>query len=386
MPTAASPHRLRVLHFGRFHDEGAPGGIERHVATLLRGLSQHVDVTNLVAAPGRQGDVLRADGYPVHRVPSYGVMASTALAPALITEARRLHRAQGFDILHLHFPDPLSHLAALALPHSIPRVVSWHSDVVRQRRLLTLYRPFLSHFMRKVDAVITATPAHFTYSTQLSTVPPVRRHVIPYGLDYDPYDATDLPGRAAALRQAHCGDAPLVLAVGRHVHYKGFEFLLRALVDLPGVFLVLGGNGPLTGELQALAASLGIAQRVHFPGCVPDRELAAWYAACDVFCLPSITVAEAFGLVQLEAMACGKPVVSCRLGTGVDFVNEDGVTGLCVPPGDSGALTRALGRLLADATLRTTLGAQGRQRARTKFSPTAMVAGTLALYHCLAAA
>jgi rhamnosyl/mannosyltransferase len=188
--------------------------------------------------------------------------------------------------------------------------------------------------------------------------------------------------RAAELRAA-AGEFPLIFAVGRHVYYKGFEYLLRALGQLPSVRLVLGGQGPLTGALKDLAQSLGVAERVTFTGRLSDDELAAWYHACDVFCLPSVEPSEAFGLVQLEAMACGKPVVNTQLGNGANVVNLDGVTGLTARPRDTASLAACLARLCADPDLRRALGAAGRQRARTQFSAARMGEQTLALYRRL---
>lgn len=379
-----APRRLRVLHLGRFHHEIPGGGIERHVASLLSGLAREVEVANLVAANGPRGDVVLADGYHVYRAPCYGKLASTALAPALISLARRLHREHRYDIVHMHFPDPLSHLAVYALPRSVRRVVTWHSDIVRHRRLFSLYRPWLDRFLADVDAVITATPVNFAAFRQLASVPPTRRHVIPFGLDYALFDSAASEERARAVRSAIGNDGlSLVLAVGRHVYYKGFDVLLEAIAQLPSCHLVLVGEGPLTPSLRSRADALGITARVTFAGRVDDVELAAWYRACDVFCLPSVEPAETFGLVQIEAMACGKPVVSTQLGTGVEYVNVDGETGIVVPPRDVAALAAALHRLLSDSALAQRMGAAARRRAREEFSFQAMVARTLALYRSL---
>ncbi|HEX5091265.1 MAG TPA: glycosyltransferase, partial [Burkholderiales bacterium] len=140
------------------------------------------------------------------------------------------------------------------------------------------------------------------------------------------------------------------------------------------------GQGPLTEELQRIAREAGVAERVAFVGRIPESELPAWYHACDVFCLPSVEPAEAFGIVQVEAMACGKPVLCCQLGNGVNWVNPDGETGLTVPPKDAGALGAALRRLLSDDALRARLGEEGRHRAYRLFSAEAVAAGTLAVY------
>jgi rhamnosyl/mannosyltransferase len=172
----------------------------------------------------------------------------------------------------------------------------------------------------------------------------------------------------------------LVFALGRHVYYKGFEYLIRAIAGVPGAALALGGEGPLTETLRSAAREAGVAERVFFTGRIADAELPAWYHACDVFCLPSIERAEAFGIAQVEAMACGKPVVCCRLDNGVNWVNRDGETGLAVAPADSTALAGALTRLQADPALRARLGDQARRRALAQFTAEAMAKGTLAVY------
>ena len=149
--------------------------------------------------------------------------------------------------------------------------------------------------------------------------------------------------------------------------------------ELPvGVQLLLGG--PLTPDLRGLVGEMGLQDRVHFLGFVSDEVLSAYYQACDVFCLPSVTTAEAFGIVQVEAMAAGKSVVSSRLNNGVDFVNQHEVTGLTVPPGDSSALAKSINKLLTDRDLREKYGRQARARAVSEFSLTAMRDKTLSLY------
>ncbi|MFN2643928.1 MAG: glycosyltransferase, partial [Burkholderiales bacterium] len=168
--------------------------------------------------------------------------------------------------------------------------------------------------------------------------------------------------------------------LGRHVYYKGFEYLIRAMRDVPGAVLALGGEGPLTKDLRRAAADAGMAQRVVFVGRIADAELPAWYHACDVFCLPSIERAEAFGIAQVEAMACGKPVVCCRLDNGVNWVNRDGETGLAVRAADSRALAGALTRLQSDAGLRARLGEGARRRAFAEFTSEAAARRTLAVY------
>lgn len=371
---------MKVLHFGRFH-HAQFGGLERVVALLLKGLARGMEVTNLVANERLGTDVLEVDGYRVYKVPALGVVAGTALCPTMPLWARRLYREQRFDIAHLHFPDPMSHLAAAALPSQVKVVISWHSDIIRQKRLLELYRPFLDRIVARADAVIGATPFHFSSSTQLGAChDPKRLHVVPYGIDFAPFEDPAAVAAGAELKR-RLGRRYVIFAIGRHVYYKGFEFLVRAMREVrDDAVLVIGGTGPLTGPLRELAATLGLGERVLFTGRIPEETLPAYYHAADIYCLPSVEPSEAFGLVQVEAMACRKPVVSCELGNGVSYVNRNGVTGLVVPPRDPPALAVALNRLLEDGALRKKMGDGGHARAKSEFTLERMCDGMLAVY------
>lgn len=371
---------MKALHFGRFHHAGY-GGMERVVALLLRGLSRTMDVANLVANERYAAEVVEADGYRVYKVPTLAMGVGAVLCPTMPLWARRLDRQHRFDIAHLHFPDPMSHLAVAALPSRVKVVISWHSDIIRQKRILQLYRPFLDRIVGRADAIVAATPAHFSSSTQLSACrDPRRLHVVPYGIDFAPFE---LPRAAVAgekLKRSW-NRRFVILAVGRHVYYKGFEFLIRAMREVrTDAMLVIGGTGPLSGDLKRLAAESGVSDRVMFAGRIPEEDLPAYYHAADVYCLSSVEPSEAFGLVQVEAMACRKPVISCELNNGVTYVNQDGVTGVVVPPRDPPALAGAINRLLEDQALRLKLGQAGYERARREFTLERMWSGMLEVY------
>lgn len=373
---------MKVLHLGKF--DGDVGGIERHLRALLGALPPDIEAVNLVANDRAVTDEHQIYGYRTVRVASHGVLASVALAPSMPFIARRLHAEHRFDIVHLHFPDPLGQLTAMSLPRSVKRVISWHSDIIKQRAALALYRPFLDAFVRDADAIIGATPQHFSSSQQLAPGRPGQlREVIPYGFDPSAFAWTDAARarRAQLAQESHA--RPVIFTVGRHVYYKGFDVLIRALRSVDAE-LWIGGRGPLTETFRNAAREAGVTDRVRFLGFVPDDELVAYYDACDVFCMPSTERAEQFGLVQLEAMHLGKPVVATRLGTGVEYVTLDGVSGLLVAPGDEAGLARALARLLADPALRARLGSAGQARVATTFSLRQMIASTVALYRRLA--
>jgi glycosyltransferase involved in cell wall biosynthesis len=289
--------------------------------------------------------------------------------------------------VHLHFPNPLAHLASLLLPASIKRVITWHSDIVRQKRLLALYLPLLRSVTLRADALIAATPAHYTSSTQIpARLPEAKRHVIPYGRDFSDLVLTPLTAELCASIKAKAksvsASGHIIFALGRHVYYKGFDVLIEAMQQVDAQ-LIMGGDGPLKAELQQQAELLGISHKVTFTGSIPEADLAAYFNACDVFCLPSVAQSEAFGLVQLEAMACGKPVVCTQLNNGVNVVNQSGITGLTVPVRDTTALSAALNTLLKDDALRLKLGQQAKAYAVSGYSLSAMSNSHLALYSSL---
>jgi len=371
-------HKLSVLCYGRFFDD-TPGGIQTHTLHLMRSLQEEVDFVHAVTSRSGKGSALQAaNRVPVIRTPSWNVDGSLAISPALMTQTRRLHSKRQFDLVHLHFPDPMSHLASMMLPSRIPRVISWHADIVRQKTMRLFYAPFLKHAVRRAAAIIVATPSHVSSSAVLAPLASDDRiKVVPYGFDLSAF----LEG--APEKEAIAAKYPgrRIFAAGRHVSYKGFDVLIKAVAKLPpDVILLLGGSGPLTADLRQLAQRLGVDGRVHFLGFVPDKLLPAYYQASDVFCLPSVTQAEAFGIVQVEAMASGKPVVSTRLNNGVDFVNEDGKTGITVQPGDPTALAGALSDLLDNEERARSLGANGRAKAQTEYSADKMAERILGIY------
>ena len=388
----SSSKQLRVLQFGRFNNAEQNGGVERHMKLLCAGLADlDVDVTYLVA-----GDSLCTKDSQVNTVTSsyrmveaatLGTFFSTAISPMQVIKAMQMHRQQPFDVVHLHFPNPLAHLASFLLPSNIKRVITWHSDIIRQKRLLAMYLPFLRRIALRADALIAATPAHFTSSTQIpESLPVTKQHVIPYGRDFSDLALTPETAELCASIKTKAASVStsghIIFALGRHVYYKGFDVLIEAMQNVDAQ-LILGGDGPLKAELQQQAERLGISDKVTFTGSIPEADLAAYFNACDVFCLPSVEQSEAFGLVQLEAMACGKPVVCTQLNNGVNVVNQAGVTGLAVPVRDAAALAEALNTLLDDDALRSKLGQQAKTHAIRGYSLIAMSNSHVALYASL---
>ncbi len=355
------------------------GGIEYHMRDLATALVAGGEQVRAIVANGGPGTVSETvGGVEVTRLSRLFEYASTPVVPgmarALRAEATRADRP---DVMHLHFPYPWGEYSWLRARPGIPTVLTYHSDIVRQKSMLRLYRPILERLLDSVDLIIASSPDMVEHSEFLRPRAEKCR-IVPFGIDVDRFAATPtVTARAAEIRAAH--SQPVVLFAGRLVYYKGAEVLVRAMADVDADLVMLGA-GPLEDRLVALAAELGITERLTIVPPQPLDELVAYYHAADIFCLPSVARSEAFGLVQLEAHASGTPVVSTRLTTGVPFVNPDGVTGLTVPPGDVRALAGALGALVGDPELRARLGRQALERAREHFTIGRMVDDTLRIY------
>jgi len=339
------------------------------LATLGHGLiAAGTDVTCVVAAVRGWGGSGTVDGVPVSRAGTLGTVLSQPLAPGLPA----LVRSTPADLVHLHHPNPLGDLAVL-LDRRRPLVVSQHSDVVRQRWLGSVYLPLVRRAFQRARAVVVASDQALSTSLELRGFEPKVR-VIPYGIATERYAATARTTASAAALRASWTAGPVVLGVGRLVAYKGFDVLLQAMRGLDAT-LVLVGTGPEAARLRALGGL-----RTVFPGRVSEDDLAAYYRAADVFCLPSVTTAEAFGVVLLEAMASGLPLVTTSLPTGVSAVNRDGRTGLVVPPGDIGMLREAIVSLLGDAARRHAMAREAGRVAAEEYAAPLMVARFLSLY------
>lgn len=366
-------NRIRVLHLGKYYPP-VPGGMERVLQLLCVRERKHVDCEVLVASTSSATTSETRDGVPITRAGSLAMLGSVGLSPALPLALRRVRA----DLTVIHEPNPVALVADAITRQTRPLVVYFHSEVVRPAwKYRLLYRPFLARVLERADRIIVASPAMRDSAAQLEGYRD-KCVVIPYGIDTASLLATPaIQARAAAIQAS--ARRPVILFVGRLVPYKGVAVLVRAIAGTAAT-LVVAGSGPMRRDLEALARHEGVADRVTFVGAVADEELCALYHACTAFVLPSLTRAEAFGLVQLEAMACGKPVISTDLPSGVPWVNAHDVSGLVVPPGDAAALGAAINRLVHDAALRERLGAGARARVEEHFTADRMARQTVALY------
>ncbi len=381
---------LRICHLGKYYPP-APGGIETHVQVLARaqaqlGASVQVACVNHASPAGRDLTWSRRgmtvttteddQGVRVTRLGRSVHAAKLDLVPDL---SRFFRKHSSADILHLHTPNPTMLLALAAMRPRTPLVITHHSDVVQQKYLYPVFQPFESLVYRKASRVISNSPMYADGSERLRAMQGVV-HTIPMGLSLDPFlnPSPKAMQFAAELRAQHGG--PLWLAVGRCVYYKGFHVALSALREVPGK-LVLVGQGPFKEDLIRLSHQLGVADRVVWVPYLDQHELVGAYQAATAFWFPSNARSEAFGLVQVEAMASRCPVINTSIPcSGVAWVSGHEQTGLTVPVEDAAAFAAAARRLLADQPLRDRLATAGRQRAVECFSDQTMASRTLELY------
>lgn len=360
--------RLHVLHVGKFYPPHT-GGMESHVRALCAELSKSLDVTALVANHGRSTSEI-FDGRV--RVLQVGTLCHFAGAPICPGIVRQIRESKA-DLVHLHLPNPGAVMAYLASGHRGPLVVSYHSDVLRQELLGKAFRPILSRFLERAAAVIVTSHRYLATSPVLWS----RRdlcHVIPHGIRVAQFQHCDAE-EAKKIRDRY--GPRIAITVGRLVYYKGLDYLIQAMNQVRGRLLI-AGDGPLRSRLESQVRAQRLSDRVVFLGHVGD--LVPYYHAADLFVLASVARSEAFGIVQLEAMACGKPVVNTNLPSGVPFVSLDGVTGVTVPPANPEALVKAMNSLLDDPARRAHYGEAARRRVQAEFSLELMTRRTLRLY------
>lgn len=357
---------MRILHIYKDYFP-VVGGIENHVKLLAeaQAMSGH-DVSVLVTSRDHRTHI---DQIKSVRVIFAARLATISSAPVSFALPRMLAHEEP-DIAHLHFPYPWGELANYFFGRARRTVVTYHSDIIRQKYLRAVYGLMIYRVLKRVDRILATSPNY------MATSPVLRKFadkctVVPLGVDVARFQNPPSTPKGKEVR---------LLFVGHLRYYKGLDYLLRAMSELPGVRLTIVGTGPMDGQLRALAKKLRIEDRVAFEGQVSEAELPAHFAACDIFVLPASERSEAFGVVQLEAMAAGKPVICTEIGTGTSYVNVDGETGFVVPARDPHALAAAITKLIQDPGRRERMGAAGRARVSREFTLEKMVERVMKVY------
>jgi phosphatidyl-myo-inositol alpha-mannosyltransferase len=344
-------------------DFSYPGGVNAHVDNLDRTLQQLGHSTRILS-PGSRSGRIEDDGHVCRigqaiPVPANGSTARVALSPFLGDDVRGFLEREQFDVIHLN--DPLTstlHLTVLANSRTT-NVGTFHASNSSYLGFNLLYRlgqPYFAWFSRRLDYRIAVSPIARDF---ISHYFPEKYQLIPNGIDFDQF------GPHVASDPTVNSDKPTVLFVGRFDEpRKGFRYLLEAMTsvqaEIPDARLLVVGPGDACA-LKRQIQKLGL-RNVQFTGEVPNEALPGLYAACDVFCAPS-TGRESFGIILLEAMAAGKPVIASSID-GYRSVTQDGQSAMLVEPRKPGLLSNAILRVLREPTLARRLGQAGRERAR----------------------
>lgn len=363
-----------ILHAYKVYRPDIEGGIPAVIQALAKGLREF-DHRLLVATLRGRGRRDNVDGLDVTRVGSLGTVLSLPIAPTYPFELRR--QAASASLLAFHSPFPLVDLAVPFLRKDIGLVVHWHSEIVRQRALMPLIAPFLEHTLRRADRIVVSHPDMVQGSRLLG--PHANKVVeVPYGVDTSSFAELSQMDESAieALRSRH---PTLFVFVGRLVGYKGVDVLIRAMASTDGHLAIIG-DGADRADLEELAMRNGLAGRVEFLGVQPEGIVKHYLHACTAFVLPSVSVAETFGIAQVEAMACGAPVINTHLATAVPWVARNGFEALTVAAGDGEALAQAMRHLASNPALARTMGATGRRRAEGLFSSLAYASRMSKIY------
>ncbi|WP_347556218.1 glycosyltransferase family 4 protein [Robbsia sp. KACC 23696] len=366
---------MRVLHFYKTYKPDSHGGAEQLIWQLCTGAAQRGIQADVLTVSKHTGTSDLGD----HK--HYRVREDIAVASANFSAAAfgafRAHAATA-DVIHYHFPYPFADMVHFVTRVRKPTVLTYHSDIVKQKNLLRVYRPLMNRFLSSVDRIVATSP---NYVETSETLRPFRNKidVVPIGIDRDAYPQPD----AATLANWRDRFGPrFFLFIGNLRYYKGLHVLLDALAG-SRYPVVIVGNGREEHALKAQASRLGL-QHTHFVGSVDEVDKVALLQLCEALLFPSHLRSEAFGISLLEAAMYGKPMVSCEIGTGTSYVNIADETGLVIPPERPDLLRNAIDWLWNHPAEAKTMGEAAARRYATRFTGQQMVSGYIDIYRALA--
>jgi rhamnosyl/mannosyltransferase len=364
---------MRVLHFYKTYLPDSMGGIEQVIFQLCESGARHsVDSTVLTLSNNPAPGAIQIRQHQVHQARMDFQMASTGFSYSVFKQFREL--AAEADVVNYHFPWPFMDLVHFLSATKKPCVVSYHSDIIRQRHLLKLYRPLMRRFLDSADRIVAASPNYLHTSDVLQEYREKTR-VITYGLDKSGYPQPEADRTERWRKQV--GDR-FFLFVGVMRYYKGLHILLDAMQGL-NYPVVIVGAGPLEVELHAQAKALGL-QNLHFLGRLGDEDKVALLELSYAVVFPSHLRSEAFGISLLEGAMYGKPMISSEIGTGTSYINIHNETGLVVPPSNPQAFREAMRTLWENPVRAAEMGVKAEARYRQLFTADEMGRKWAALY------
>lgn len=367
---------IKVLHFFKTYYPETMGGIEQVIFQLAEGSAKYgIQAEVLYLSPRGAARNETVGNHISHRSKLDLQLASTGFSLSVIKDFVEL--AKEADIIHFHFPWPYMDLVHFVTRLRKPAVVSYHSDIVKQKTLLKFYKPLMYRFLSSVDCIVASSP-NYAQSSAVLTDFKDKVSIIPYGLGRGTYPEPS--SEKLEEWKSRVGEK-FFLFVGALRYYKGIHFLLEA-AEKTGLPVVIVGGGMLEKELKAKAQSSGL-DNVHFVGKLPDIDKAALLKLCYTLVFPSHLRSESFGISLLEGAMYGKPMISCEIGSGTTYINIADETGLVVPPADSEALAAAMKAMWDQPSMAAEMGGRAVERYEKVFTAETMVAAYADIYRVM---
>ena len=367
---------MKILQLTK-HYPPYPGGIESVTYDIVEGINKMRYRSDVLCANDKWINIVEhVNNYRVWRMASFGKVMSTSIAPSIILQLYKLRYS--YDIIHVHFPDPMNALALYLVRPKARVVVHWHSDIIKQKGLFWLYRPLQNWILKKADLIVGTSPIYINGSKYLTKY--LNKTIaIPIGITAENIKSSHV--EVEKVKGKYPGKK-IIFSLGRLIYYKGFEFLIEAAKYLlDDVVILIGGEGKLYNRLKDQIQRNGFEKKIFLLGKISQYSLGNYYSACDIFCLPSVESSEAFGVVLLEAMRFGKPIVATNIpGSGVPWVNQNGVTGFNVEIRSPKALANGINNLLRNQGLYKEFSQNALRRFDRFFTSDKMVASFINEY------
>lgn len=369
---------MKILQLGKFYP--IQGGVEKVMYDLMSGFDKYYpdvccDMMCVAADSQPYAQKLKQDSQStLYCAKLNKKLFSTMLSSDLVIKLRKI--CNEYDIIHIHHPDPMAALALRLSGYNGHVILHWHSDILKQKLLLKFYRPLQEWLINRADIIIGTTPKYLEESPHLKPFSK-RKSAVPIGIEDIKIDEN----KTAIIRELY-KNKKIIFSLGRLVGYKGFEYLIDSAKYLSSDYIILiGGSGPLKEMLQGRIIQNNLSDKVKLLGRINDEDLPSYYGVCDIFVLSSIWKTEAFGIVQIEAMSCGKPVIATRIPeSGVDWVNKDGYSGLNVNPEQPKQIAEAIKEILKDEVTYSRYAHNARKRFEDNFTISKMLSGCHKIY------
>ena len=349
---------IRVLHVYKTATRQSMAGVAVFMDLLCNSTAEYGIKNKVVSLAKKPSEEPISVGkYKVYEAKQNLFIASTGFSISAFALFKKL--ARRCDVIHYHFPNPFADLLHLLCGVKKPSIVTYHSDVVKQRKLFAIYKPLMNWFLGSVDRIVATSPNYLATSEVLQKF----KHkvsVIPIGMD-----ALPKPNKERLRYWRERLPQPFFLFIGMMRYYKGLHIALDAVRGVSNIQLVLAGENIETGMIKQ--AEQNKLTNIHFVGAISEEDKVALLHLCYGFVLPSMRRSEAFGIALLEAASYGKPLISCEIGTGTSYINIHNETGLVVQPNSSSALAKAMRHLLNNPSKARKFGANAKRRARQIF-------------------